>query len=77
MLALIEAVVKRRSVVLGKIDHKRTGQVINNAWECVTSEVNLVARVPRTVAETRRKLTDLRAAVKKRNTREVIHGRNR
>ncbi|XP_069992956.1 myb/SANT-like DNA-binding domain-containing protein 4 [Penaeus vannamei] len=73
MLALIEAVAKRKNVVLGKLDNRITGQVKNNAWECVTREVNLVARVPRTVAEVRWKFTDLRAAVKKKAAQEKKH----
>ncbi|ROT80166.1 hypothetical protein C7M84_001110 [Penaeus vannamei] len=72
-MALIEAVAKRKNVVLGKLDNRITGQVKNNAWECVTREVNLVARVPRTVAEVRWKFTDLRAAVKKKAAQEKKH----
>lgn len=46
-------------------NRQQNNRTSDNPWECVTSEVNLVDRVPRTVAETRRKFTDLRADVKK------------
>ncbi|XP_047468591.1 nuclear apoptosis-inducing factor 1-like isoform X2 [Penaeus chinensis] len=73
MLALIEGVATKKNVVLGKLDNRITAQVKSNAWDSVTKEVNLVARVPRNVNEVRRKFTDLRAAVKKKAAQEKKH----
>ncbi|XP_047502419.1 uncharacterized protein LOC125047916 [Penaeus chinensis] len=64
-LALIEAVATKKSVVLSKLDSRITAHVKNNAWDCVTKEGNLVARVQRNMNEVRRKFTDLRAAMNK------------
>ncbi|KAG7156528.1 myb/SANT-like DNA-binding domain-containing protein 4 isoform X2 [Homarus americanus] len=64
--AMLREIAKRKKMILGKLDSRNTVTLKNHAWEEVLKAVNAVARIPRSVAEVRRKFSDLRVSVKKK-----------
>lgn len=75
MLAVVEEVKKRKAVILGKLEYKAgvTSERKTQAWDEVAAVVNVVARVPRTPEELRRKFKDMRTQVKSKSAALVRH----
>ena len=69
-LAMVNAVIPRKRILLGRLDAIFNAAMKKNAWLEVVAEVNLVSRVTRNVEEIRKKFTDFKSAVKKKDLKE-------
>lgn len=75
IIALIEGVKCKRTVILGKLDNTNTIRDKNRAWASVQECINNVSQCSRSIDELKKKFTDLKSSVKKKAAKAKQHAR--